>query len=263
MPDDNLRVSFLDVGQGDSILIQKGNQQLLVDGGPDSQAVNLALGKKMPFWDRNIDMVVLTHPSADHITGLVEVLKRYRVEQVIYPETDFKSSIYDEWLRLIREKDINSTIAVAGQRIKLGKEIVIDVLNPQAVPLTGTQSDIDNNGVILRIEMGEVSFLLTADIMLEAELELVYSRAGLASTVLKVAHHGSSTSTSSEFLSVMNPRIAVIQVGADNDYGHPKSEILKRLEAALGEENIYRTDINGTIEFITDGEKLWLKVENP
>ncbi len=262
MPDDNLRVSFLDVGQGDSILIQKGSRQVLVDGGPYSQAVNLALGEKMPFWDRNIDMVVLTHPSADHITGLIEVLKRYRVEQAIYPETDFKSGIYDEWLRLVKEKETEFTVARAGQRIKLGGAIVIDILNPQGTPLTGTQSDIDNNGMVLRIETGEISFLLTADIMQEAEMEMVYNRAGLKSTVLKVAHHGSSTSTSGVFLSVVNPRIAVIQVGADNPFGHPKDEVLNKLEATLGEENIYRTDEDGTVEFITDGEKLWVNIES-
>ncbi|GAH30560.1 unnamed protein product, partial [marine sediment metagenome] len=91
MPDDNLHVSFLDVGQGDAILIQKGNQQILVDGGPSPQAIGLELGNKMPFWDRTIDLVVLTHPSADHVTGLVEVLHRYRVKQVLYPDLDFKS----------------------------------------------------------------------------------------------------------------------------------------------------------------------------
>jgi len=258
MPDDNLHVSFLDVGQGDAILIRQGNQQVLVDGGPSPQAISLGLSREMPFWDRTIDLVILTHPSADHATGLVEVLNRYKVKQVLYPDLDFESDVYDEWLRLLREKDIKYTIAQAGQQIDLG-EVVIRVLNPQIPLLTGTESDIDNNGVVLHISMGEVSFLLTADIMWEAEFELVARRANLTSTVLKVAHHGSATSTCHEFLAVVNPQLAVISVGVDNKFGHPTPEVMERLEEKPGSENIYRTDNHGTIEFITDGERLWVK----
>jgi competence protein ComEC len=133
------------------------------------------------------------------------------------------------------------------------------VLNPPDPPLAATDSDVDNNAAVLRLSLGEVSFLLTADIMWRAEFELAYSRANLRSTVLKVAHHGSNTSTTPEFLAVAHPEIAVISVGADNKYGHPTEEVLERLEDLVGEENIYRTDENGTVEFITDGERLWLE----
>ncbi|MBA7561602.1 hypothetical protein ES708_03241 [subsurface metagenome] len=185
MPDDNLHVSFLNVGQGDAILIQKGNQQVLVDGGPSPQAIIL----------------------------------------------------------------------------ELGEGVVIRVLNPQIPHLAGTESDIDNNGMVLHISMGEVSFLLTADIMWQAEFELTTHRANLTSTVLKVAHHGSDTSTTPEFLAVVNPQLAVISVGAKNRFGHPTPEVMERLEEKLDPENIYRTDELGTIEFITDGERLWVRVE--
>jgi competence protein ComEC len=261
LPDDRLHVSFLDVGQGDAILIQKGSQQVLVDGGPSPQAVCLGLGEKMPFWDRTIELMVLSHPSADHVTGLVEVLKRYRVKQVLYPEVDFESGVYDEWLRLVREKGIKATLAQAGQQIDLGGGMVMEVLNPQAPPLSATDSDVDNNAAVLHLNLGEVSFLLTADMMWEAEFELAYNRDNLISTVLKVAHHGSDTSTTPEFLAVVSPKLAVISVGADNEYGHPTEEVLRRLEGVVGEENIYRTDEDGTVEFITDGERLWLKTE--
>ncbi len=260
MPDDNLHISFLDVGQGDAILIQRGSQQILVDGGPSPQAIGLGLGKKMPFWDRTIDLVVLTHPHADHFTGLVEVLNRYKVGQVLYSGLEYESSLYEEWLSLIKEKNIKSTPAQAGQRIEFG-EVIIEVLNPQIPPLTDAEPDIDNNGVVLRVEMGEVSFLLTADIMWEAEFELITSRASLTSTVLKVAHHGSDTSTTSEFLAVVNSQLAVISVGAGNPFGHPNDELVDRLTKKLGQKNIYRTDEHGTIEFITNGERLWVKVE--
>ncbi|GAG83759.1 unnamed protein product, partial [marine sediment metagenome] len=260
MPDDKLHVSILDVGQGDAILIHQGNQQVLVDGGPNPQAIALELGKKMPFWDRTIELVILTHPSADHVTGLVEVLNRYKVKQVLHPDSDFESDIYDEWLRLLKEKDIKGTIAQAGQQIDLGRA-VIEVLNPQIPHLTGTESDVDNNGVVLHISMGEVSFLLTADIMWEAEFELITHRANLTSTVLKVGHHGSDTSTTPEFLAVVNPQLAAISVGDKNRFGHPTLEVMERLEDRISSENIYRTDEQGTIEFITDGERLWVRVE--
>ena len=137
---------------------------------------------------------------------------------------------------------------------------MIEVLNPRRPLLTDTESDVDNNGVVLRLEAGEVSFLLTADIMWEAEFELIARRANLASTVLKVAHHGSATSTTTEFLAVVNPHIAVISAGADNRFGHPSDGVVSRLEQKLAGGNIYRIDEQGTIEFITDGERLWVEV---
>ncbi|MDD5591278.1 MAG: MBL fold metallo-hydrolase [Dehalococcoidales bacterium] len=260
-PDDNLHVSFLDVGQGDAILIQKGDQQVLIDGGPSPQKIGLELGEKMPFWDRTIEMVVLTHPSADHVTGLVEVLNRYNVEQVLYPDLAYVSGIYDEWLRLVRQKGDKYSFVRAGQQIDLGGGVLLEVLNPPRPLLVGTESDIDNNGIVLRLSMGEISFLLTADTMWEAELELVHSRAKLNSTILKVGHHGSTTSTTPQFLVVVNPSIAVISVGSDNEYGHPADGVIKRLEETIGVGNIYCTIDDGTIEFITDGERMWLKKE--
>lgn len=260
IPDDDLRVAFLDVGQGDAILIQKGNQQMLVDGGPSPQAIVLGLSRQMPFWDRNIDLVISTHSHADHITGLLEVMKRYRVEQVLYSDSGNSSPLSDEWRHLITEKNIKSTIARAGQQITLG-EVVIEILNPSIPPLANTESYIDNNAVVLRLRIGGVSFLLTADTMWETETELIARRADLNSTVLKVGHHGSNTSTGAVFLSVANPDVAVISVGADNGFGHPNKEVLARLVKQVGPTNIYRTDEHGTIEFTTDGKKLWVKLE--
>ncbi len=262
MPDDNLHVSFLDVGEGDAILIQTpARQDILVDGGPSPQAITLALSQKMPFWDRTIDLLVLTHPHTDHITGLVEVLQRYKVERVVHPGLEHEPLIYDEWLNLIEARDIECTVAQAGQQIDLGKGAVMKVVNPRMPLLTDTGSDTDNNGVVLELSLGEVSFLLTADIFQEAELELINQRAVRRSTVLKIAHHGSDTSTTADFLEAVSPRLAVISVGTDNRSGHPSDEVMDRLEERLGSESIYRTDEHGTIEFVTDGERLWVKVE--
>jgi competence protein ComEC len=261
MPDDKLRVSFLDVGQGEAILIQKGSQQVLVDGGPSPQALALELGERMPFWDRTIELVVLSHPHADHLTGLVDTIQRYRVEQVLYPESDYGSPLCQQWLELIGEKDIEGTIARAGQEINLGDGLKIAVLNPPIPPLSDTGSDVNNNSVVLNLYAGRVSFLLTGDIEQEAEFELIARGDDLSSTVLKVGHSGSKTSTTAEFLAEVSPAAAVISVGKDNRFGHPSGEVIGRLEERLGTENIYRTDEQGTIEFITDGERLWVRTK--
>jgi competence protein ComEC len=261
-PDDNLHVSFLDVGQGDAILIQTPNHQnILIDGGSSSQVINLELGEKLPFWDRTIDLMISTQPQADHITGLVEVLQRYKVKQVLESGVSYNSCIYQEWLKLIEEKEIKHDVAKAGQEIDLGSGIKIEVLNPPEEFFKGTSADVDNNGVVLRLSWGEVSFLLTADIRWEGEFELIKQRANLRNTVLKAAHHGSKTSTTSQFLTVVDPQIAVISVGANNTFGHPSEDVVERLRERLGEDSIYLTPENGTIEFITDGEKLWVNAE--
>jgi len=262
MPDNKLHVSFLDIGQGDAILIQTPNHQnILIDGGPDPQKINLELSKKLPFWDRTIDLMISTQPQADHITGLVEVLQRYEVKQVLEPGVPYDSLIYQEWLKLVEEKQIEHTIARVGQEIDLGQGIMIEVLNPPLKLFQGTSHDADNNGVVLRLSSGKVSFLLTADIRQEAELELIGQRANLRSTVLKVAHHGSKTSTSAQFLAAVDPEVAVISAGADNPFGHPNTEVVERLIERLSGDKVYMTCENGTIEFITDGEKLWVKSE--
>ncbi|MFW6105281.1 MAG: DNA internalization-related competence protein ComEC/Rec2 [Chloroflexota bacterium] len=258
-PDDKLHVSFLDVGQGDAILIQTLNgQDILIDGGPDPQKINLELSKKLPFWDRMIDLIVCTQPHADHVTGLVEVLQRYKVRQVLEAEVSYNSSIYQEWCNVVEDKGIEYSIARAGQEIDLGSGIKLELLNPPEGLFEGTSHDVDNNGLVLRLSWGSVSFLFTADIREEAEFELIGQRANLKSTVLKVAHHGSETSTTSHFLAAVDPEVAVICVGADNPFGHPGSEVVDRLIDSLGKDNVYRTAEDGTIELITDGERLWV-----
>jgi competence protein ComEC len=259
LPDDSLRVSFLDVGQGDAILIQKGNKQVLVDGGPSPQSVMLDLSRQMPFWDRSIDLAVLTHPHQDHLAGLLEVLRRYAVGQVLSPPSEGESSLYDEWTRFIGAAGIKSTVACAGQQIDLGEGVTIEVLWPSANPIQGSDSDVDNNSVVLLVRDGGVSFLLTGDSMSEAEWELIRARADINGTVIKVAHHGSASSTMAAFLAVVNPQAAVISVGANNTYHLPNSAVVARLDEKLGEANVYRTDENGTVTFITDGERLWVE----
>ncbi|MFU8796854.1 MAG: ComEC/Rec2 family competence protein [Dehalococcoidia bacterium] len=261
-PGDNLHVSFLDVGQGDAILIRTPDgHNILIDGGPDPRKLSLALGEKLPFWDRTIDLVVCTQPQADHITGLLEVVQRYNVKQILDSGVPYDSSVYREWLRLIEEKDIEFNVARSGQEIDLGRGIVLQVLNPPQEFFEGTSCDVDNNGIVLKLTWNKVSFLLTADIRQEAELYLIMERANLRSTVLKVAHHGSMTSTLPQFLAAADPEVAVISVGAENPFGHPSPEVIQRLVDRVGIDSVYRTDRHGTVDLITDGERLWVKTD--
>jgi len=259
MPDDLLHVSFLDVGEGDAILIRQGSQQVLVDGGPSAQAINLELGKRMPFWDRTIELVVLTHPHADHLTGLVEILPRYHVRQVLYPDLDDESPLYRQFLTLVNGQEIAYTPARSGQRIDLGNGLTISVINPRPAITSGERADLDNNSVVLRLEKGDISFLLTGDIFREAERRLMTTRAGLAGTVLKVPHHGAASAISPEFLAATAPRIAVISASPEGRFRHPSPEAVSLLEESLGRDHVLRTDIHGTIEFTTDGQRLWLR----
>ena len=262
MPDDKLHVSILNVGQGDAILIQTPNRQnILIDGGPSPQAIGLELGKKLPFWDRTIDLVILTQPQADHVAGLIEVLQRHKVQQIIEPGIAYSSATYQQWLKLVSDNEIKHEIAHAGQEMELGDGIKLEVLHPPSPLLQDTSDDIDNNGMVLRLSWNKVSFLFTADIGREAEWYLIAQRANLNSTVLKVPHHGSQTSTSPQFLAVVNPEVAAISVGASNRFGLPHTEVVDRLTEQLRSDRVYLTSTHGTIEFISDGNRLWIKCD--
>jgi competence protein ComEC len=214
----------------------------------------------MPFWDRTIDLLILTHAHSDHLGGLVEVTRRYRVKHVLFNGMDDESPLYNEWQRLINKHGIETIVACRGQQIKPGNGIIIDVCHPPVNHMTNTKSDIDNNSIVLRLSAGEVDFLFTGDIMVAAERELIMNNARLSSDVLKVAHHGSDTSSSAEFLAAVSPRIAVICCGEENKYKYPGAEVLFRLENGPEEVEIFRTDRDGTIDFTTDGKRLWVEV---
>jgi len=205
--------------------------------------------------------VILTQPQADHVTGLIEVLKKYDVSQVIEPGIAYDSFTYQQWLNLVKCSEIKHEIVHARQEINLGGGIKLEVLHPPSPFLQDTSDDVDNNGMVLRLSWNKVSFLFTADIGREAEWHLIARRANLQATVLKVAHHGSLTSTSPEFLSIVNPAIAAISVGASNRFELPASQILDRLAGRLGSDRVYLTSTHGAIELITDGNKLWVKCD--
>ena len=260
--EERMEISFLDVGQGDAVLVSQGSTQVLIDGGPSPAVLMRQLAGKMPFFDRTIEVVVLTHPHADHINGLLEVLRRYNVTRVIYPVASdalegYEGSAYREWLSLIEERQITAVLARDGMNFNMG-DAVFTVINPPGKLHSGTISDIDNNSIVLELAAGDFSFLLTGDLMREGELELVMERKISPVNILKVAHHGSKTSSSFEFLAVARPDIGVICVG-ENNFGHPDDNVLNRISSFAGREAVLRTDEYGGVTFITDGCSLWVK----
>ncbi len=261
LPDGKLHVYFLDVGQGDAILIQAPDgRQILVDGGPSPTALLNELGALLPFWDRSLDLVVLTHPDGDHITGLIPLLDRYQVAQVLDTHLSDAAPLAEAWRTGLAHRHVPRAIAERGMRIPLG-QAQLTVLHPGPRPLRGTASDDNNNAIVLRLEYGQTSLLLTGDAEVEAEAELLKAGLPLRADLLKVGHHGSKGSTSAQFVAGVAPRWAVIPVGAENTFGHPHPDVLKRLAAAQAE--IFRTDQNGRIEAISDGRTLQVKPLRP
>ena len=259
--DGRLHVHFMDVGQGDSMLIvTPEGRQVLVDGGPDDMDAATTIGSKIPFWDRDLDMIVLTHPDEDHFRGLPEVLDRYDVDAVVDSGMDSENPLYLEWQRSLEGRNIRPVTASQGQTISLDKVTRLEILSPPPSAVRSAIPDSNNNGVVMRLVYGDVSFLLTADIEAEGESRLLRNvPSSLKSNVLKVSHHGSKTSTTPRFLAAVSPVAAVVSAGADNPYGHPHPDVTDRLEATPGADRTYVTAQRGDIEFITDGKRLWVK----
>lgn len=252
-----LKMNVLDIGQGDSIFIETpANHQILVDGGPGSVVLG-RLPEYMPIWDRSLDMVVLTHPDLDHMSGLLAVLQKYKVDYILWTGTKRDSAAYQKWVKLVdlaQKRGTKIIIAKKGQRIFLGNATV-QVLNPQenleGVNFKNTSND---TSIVLRLTIGEKSFLLTGDMTEKAEKKIMETGVDLDSDVLKVAHHGSKYSTSEEFLQAVTPEIAAISVQKGNSYGHPTPEVLQRLQK-FG-ITILRTDELGNIEILSDGRMI-------
>jgi len=242
------RLVMLDVGQGDAILLEsRGGARMLVDGGPDPDRLLLELDARIPPWDRRVDVIVLTHPHEDHVAGLVRVLERYRVGRVYEPGMHGTGPGWGAWDAALRHGPPRSTLA-AGARIQLD-EIRLSVLWPErgTVPLeaAATGRGINDTSVVMLGEADGRRFLLTGDA--EDDVDPVLLAHGLPRLdVLKVAHHGSATATSAALLAATRPAVALISVGAGNDYGHPTAATLGRLRDAGA--RIYRTDQDGRIE---------------
>lgn len=253
-----LTVTFLDVGQGEAILIEgPRGHRILVDGGPSGEAIAAALGRRLPFYDRRIDLLILTHPQADHMGGLPTVMERYSVRGVLASPLEGESAAYRAFRDAVEQAGVPYTEAAAGQWIDLGRGARLHLLAPGPDPPPDGRGDPNAASVVIKVSMGSVSFLLTGDIDAQGEERLVRSGADLSAPVLKVAHHGSGSSSSPAFLSQVDPLIDIISVGADNRYGHPSPAVLERLEGDL----LYRTDRHGDITISTDGQRLWVRTQ--
>ncbi|MEX0786985.1 MAG: DNA internalization-related competence protein ComEC/Rec2 [Dehalococcoidia bacterium] len=251
-----LTVSVLDVGQGDAILVETPDgRHVLVDGGADGLRLAEELGAELPFWERTLDLVALTHPQEDHMAGLVEALARYDVGRVLATSRENASATYLVWRDQIQRQGIPFEEARAGQQIDLGDGVMLRVLGPGESQLEA--ENVNDASLVLRLEWRDASFLLTGDIEASGEQALLRSGFDLGATVLKVPHHGSRTSSSTSFLSAVRPAIAVVSVGEDNPFGHPSPAVLDRLDGTL----VLRTDEHGTVRLSTNGEKLWVETE--
>ena len=261
-PDGNLRVYFLDVGQGDSTLIvTPSGKQVLVDGGPGAESAAESLSGKLPLGDRSLDLVVLTHLDDDHGRGLFAILERYSVGALMVGNRMADSPRFTPWQAVLDRRGIPRIDVESGFQVQLEPGVVMNVLNPQRVEGIWPPKDRNNDSVVLRLVYDRARFLLTADIEAEAEGFLARNSLDLDSAVLKVSHHGSGTSTTQLFLDRVSPLVAVVSAGEDNSFGHPDPNVIDRLEGSVGVEGVYRTDQHGTLEIITDGSTLWVRTE--
>lgn len=245
-----LRMIFCDVGQGDGMLIvTPGGKQIVVDGGPGKKIVD-CLGAKMPFWDRTIEMMLLSHAQQDHFEGQIEIFKRYKVERVGFTGVGNETSVFAEWKRLLDSEKSEVFTPDSGDLIDI-KSLGFDILWPSQLKIdkwkTTPPKDLNESSIVLRLDYGQFCAYLTGDI----PKEILEGLTDKSCQLLKIAHHGSKTGTNQVILEKIKPKIAVIQVGK-NRYGHPTKEVLDLLSAE--KVDVYRNDIHGAIELQTDGK---------
>lgn len=247
-----LTVTFLDVGQGDAAVLQCGGQTMMIDGGKAkaSSYIYSWLKKNQISY---LDVMVATHTDADHIGGLSGALNYAKVGTAYCPVTSGTTKTFQSFVKYLKKQGKSITVPKAGDEFSLGGAQV-RILGP-----TDPQAEGNNSSIVLKVTFGDTSFLFTGDAEREEEQELLESGYDLESTVLKVGHHGSDTSTSYLFLRTVNPQYAVISVGADNTYGHPTEAVLSRLRDA--DVKTCRTDLQGTITAVSDGKKVTFQTE--
>ncbi len=253
---EELLVHFIDVGQGDAIFIQSEIASVLIDGGDRWDWVGEVVVSYLKQQNvREIDAIFSTHPHADHIGGLPAVLENFPVKKIYDSGRVHTTLTYENYLQLIYDLDIPYSTPRRGEKLHIG-DLEFLVLHPDE---DVDKYSLNNASIVLRLEFGEVSFVFTGDAEERAEREMVESGLPLESTILKLGHHGSSTSTNPFFLEEVSPEIAVAQVGEDNRYGHPHDEVVELLDR----EGIrfFRNDLDGNIVVGTDGEDYWVETE--
>lgn len=248
---DQVVVWVFDVGQGDAIFINAPDKQVLIDGGP-SDLVLEKLGAVMPFWDRSIDLVVNTHPHADHVSGLISVLECYDVGEVWLSAAGYETGEYFEFLADAQDERSPQ----AGESISLGDGALLRVIYAPSSAVGTYFADPNDASVVLELIDGETTILLTGDAGVEQEDVFINSLGHI--DILKVGHHGSDTATGHKLLDKISPDIGIISVGLDNDYGHPDPLILDRLSRAG--VRMFRTDLDHDVRIKTDGHEPEIKL---
>lgn len=255
LSDNEMAVSFIDVGQGDCELISVNGCNILIDCG-DTDKIDSVIGFLKYSGVEQLNAVIITHPHDDHYGGMYKLLSRFDIGEVIMPEIEVNSVTYQRLSKVINDRGIRFRYAKAGERLTLGEDIFLDII----APIYFDYGEENNFSIVARLVYGETSFLFTGDLERAGELDLIDAGIDLRADVLKVAHHGSAGSSSAEFLEKVTPRIAVFETGAINYYGHPRSEVLDRL-AKVGCEETYSTAANGNIVIISDGRELRVLTE--
>lgn len=250
-----LTFAMMNIGQGDGLFIESPTgTQILFDAGPPNRVLG-SLSRMMPLFDRRIDAIVVTNPDQDHIGGFADVLKSYKVGEVFEPGTANDSKTYQNLEKEIKDKNIPEILARRGMRLDIGGGAVIDILFPDQDVADWTSND---GSIVAKLTYGTTSVMLTGDATIKTEGIILGENksSDLKSTILKVGHHGSHTSTSPEFVKAVSPTYALISDGKDNKYGHPHQETLDTLnqEGAI----IYRTDLLGDIIMKSDGKNIAL-----
>ena len=258
LPDGLAHFYFLDVGQGDAALVRTPyGSNVLIDGGPAEGVTIAAVDRLLPSLDRNIDVAVLSHPDADHLTGLFGLARRGRIGTVLVPPV--VDAAQGLWRQGLAGTDAELVESSDGLTVTLPDGVRLEVFHPPAPPLLGTGADTNNNALVVKVSYRDASVLFTGDLEAVGEGVLLDSGADVSVQVLKLAHHGSDTSSIEEFLRAAAPAVVVVSVGADNPFGHPSPEVLDRLRALLPDHTLYATSTHGTIELTTDGERWWVK----
>ena len=247
--DSELKVHFFDIGQGDAIFIVSPNgNQILVDGGPSNKILS-KLSEVMPFWDRSIDLVVLSHPHADHVSGLIDVLDRYDVAMILESGVAYDTGEYKEWRKAAEKEQAQRIISRAGQVFGIGQDFSLEVLAPFEPFDQKSISNAHDANVVLMLRHGDTEVLLMGDAERDLEFDLLRNY-NLDSDVLKVGHHGSKTSSFEDFLQRVSPEVVVVQVGRGNRYGHPHPEVMERFNNL--KIPVLRTDIDGDLILRSD-----------
>ncbi len=252
----NVEVVFFDVGQGDGFLVKmpKSNQ-MLIDGGPSNDFAG-KVAREMPFFDREIEMMVLTHPDKDHITGFFEIFKEFEVERVLIPKLEGEikeKKLYSNFFEAAKKEGSEIIFAKQGQKISFPGGVYFFILWPEK---DFSSNDTNDFSIVGKLIFGKTRFLFTGDVSEKIEKNIIEDGFRVESNVLKISHHGSRFSTSDIFLKKIMPNFAIISVGK-NSYGHPTKEVLERLKKY--DIKTLRTDEKGDIKIITDGSLIGVK----